>query len=359
MEGFTFAAQRTQMIKTDEIELKSVILHLTGNPTRGEELSLSDSALELEDEITEKLLLKYFLGGFNENERYRFTHLSNLGLNEVYTWVAAIFENNDSLTEESRKLAEFLHNKSTHVKVKSGEFYVALFDKVPFEDRTVKAVGLFKTENKETFLRVSHRKQQWHMSQEDGINTARLDKGCLIFHTDTAEGFQCCVLDNTNKGQDAQYWIQDFLQVQPLADSYNQTDKYLSLCKHFITEEYPEKFEVSKTDQADLLNRSIDYFKTHEQFSLQQFAEEVIHHPEVVDAFMDHKKNFQAARKFEIEDEFDIHLAAVKKQQRVFKSVLKLDRNFHIYIHGRRDLIERGVDETGRKYYKIYYEEEN
>jgi hypothetical protein len=103
----------------------------------------------------------------------------------------------------------------------------------------------------------------------------------------------------------------------------------------------------------------MDYFKTKEQFNLQEFAEEVIHHPEVVDTFMEYKKNFESAKNFEIEDEFDIHLSAVKKQQKVFKTVLKLDRNFHIYIHGRRDLIERGVDEmTGKKYYKIFYDEE-
>ena len=43
---------------------------------------------------------------------------------------------------------------------------------------------------------------------------------------------------------------------------------------------------------------------------------------------------------------------------RVYKSVLKLDRNFHIYIHGNTDLIEKGIDDDGRKYYKIYYQEE-
>ncbi|MES1226514.1 MAG: nucleoid-associated protein, partial [Bacteroidota bacterium] len=49
-----------------------------------------------------------------------------------------------------------------------------------------------------------------------------------------------------------------------------------------------------------------------------------------------------------------------KKQAKVFKSVLKLDKNFHIYIHGRRDLIEKGIDEiTGKKFYKIYFEEES
>jgi len=34
-------------------------------------------------------------------------------------------------------------------------------------------------------------------------------------------------------------------------------------------------------------------------------------------------------------------------------------KNFHIYIHGRRDLIEKGTDESGKKFYKIYFEEEH
>jgi hypothetical protein len=42
------------------------------------------------------------------------------------------------------------------------------------------------------------------------------------------------------------------------------------------------------------------------------------------------------------EDGFSISAEAVKKQSRVFKSVLKLDKNFHIYIHGDKELIERG-----------------
>ncbi|RYF96679.1 MAG: nucleoid-associated protein, partial [Chitinophagaceae bacterium] len=141
--------------------------------------------------------------------------------------------------------------------------------------------------------------------------------------------------------------------------SYHQTDKYLNLCKQFITNEYPEKFEVTKSDQVDMLGRSMEYFKSKEQFSLEEFTNEVIHHDEVKDSFMNYKRNFEASRNFEMNDEFDIHTTAVKKQQTAFKTVLKLDKNFHIYIHGRRDLMERGYDEMSqKKYYKIYFEEE-
>jgi hypothetical protein len=60
----------------------------------------------------------------------------------------------------------------------------------------------------------------------------------------------------------------------------------------------------------------------------------------------------------DLQDRFAISADAVKRQARVFKSVLKLDKNFHIYIHGDRNKIEQGVDENGRKFYKIYYEQE-
>ncbi|MBK9193468.1 MAG: hypothetical protein IPO17_00460 [Flavobacteriales bacterium] len=61
----------------------------------------------------------------------------------------------------------------------------------------------------------------------------------------------------------------------------------------------------------------------------------------------------------ELADNFEISAHAVKRQARIFKSVLKLDKNFHIYIHGDRNRIEQGVDEQGRKFYKIYYDKES
>jgi hypothetical protein len=348
------------MTGIDGVKLREVIVHKVGNPTRGELLQLSQSPLTLTEPIVNSLLTKYFLGAFNENELFEFTHLNDLQLNEVYSYVQKIFADPAALVKESILMAQFLFSKSTHVKVKEGELYVAYFEQVPYNGEYIPAIGIFKSENKETFLKVYSKGEDWEMTQEEGININKLDKGCLIFKADKAEGYKLCIVDNTNKQSDAQYWVKDFLQAAPCADSYHNTDKYLSLCKNFITKEYCEKFDVDKSTQLDMLNRSIDYFKTKDQFSLKEFNEEVIHHPEVVDSFMEYKKNFESSRNYEIEDEFDIHMSAVKKQAKVFKSVLKLDKNFHIYIHGRRDLIEKGIDEvTGKKYYKIYFEEES
>jgi hypothetical protein len=348
------------MTGIDSVVLHKVIVHKVGNPTRGEQLRLSENPLTLNDELVRQLLTKYFLSPFNEQELFRLTHLSDVALNEVYSYAQKLFSQPEDFVAISGLLAQFLYSRSTHARVKHGELYVALLQEVPFENGYVTALGIFKSENKDTFLKVLEHGTSFEVISEDGININKLDKGCLIFKTLEADGYRACVVDNTNKQQDAQYWVQDFLQVAPVANEYRHTNEYLTLCKQFATQEMPEHFEVTKGQQIDLMQRSLDYFKEKEQFNLQEFAEEVIHHPEMVDQFMQFKDNYARSKNVEMEAAFDINLSAVKKQQRVYKSVLKLDRNFHIYIHGRRDLIERGYDEaTGKHYYKVYFDEES
>ena len=67
----------------------------------------------------------------------------------------------------------------------------------------------------------------------------------------------------------------------------------------------------------------------------------------------DYEQNTQMS----IAEDFTINPVAVKKQQRHFKSVIKLDKNFHIYVHGDRKMIETGQDEKG-KFYRLYFEKE-
>lgn len=347
------------MTNIDSVELEQVIVHRIGNPTRGEELKLSATPLTLNDSIVRGMLSHYFLGAFNEHEQYQFTHLSDLSMNEVYQYVTGLFEEPKQFTQQSIRLAQFLYSKSTHAKVKEGELYVARFSKVPFGGTYTDAIGIFKSESKETFLKVFPHGESWEVIAEDGVNIHKLDKGCLVFKQNREQGYVVCVVDNTNKQNDAQYWVTDFLQVTRSANSYHYTDAALGMCKLFISNELAEKFDVNKSEQIDMLNRSMEYFKTKEEFKFNEFAEEVLHHPEVIESFTQYRQTFEVARQVNIEDEFDIHLSAVKKQQRVFKSVLKLDRNFHVYIHGRRDLIEKGYDEfSGKHYYKLFFDEE-
>jgi len=160
-----------------------------------------------------------------------------------------------------------------------------------------------------------------------------------------------------NKSAEAQYWKDEFLKEKPIANEFHQTNQFLATAKNFVTKQISEEFELTKADQIDLLNCFVKYFKTHQAFNQNQFEKEVFQDSEIINSFRNFDNNYRQEN--ELTDSFEISPQAVKKQARVFKSVLKLDKNFHIYIHGNKELIQQGVDKDGRKYYKIYYEEES
>jgi len=347
------------MTGLDNITLHSAIVHRIGNPSRGEPLKLSAAPLTLNDELVRGMMLKYFLQGINPNEQYAFTHLSDLALNEVYHYALQIFDQPQVLPAISGQIAQFLYSKSTHVRVKEGELYVALLHNVPLENQFYTALGIFKSETKDSFLKVLEHGQNLEVVHEEGAATHKLDKGCLIFNTNRAEGLAACVLDNTNKQQDAQYWVNSFLQVEPIANNYLLTNAALDCTKQFVQQAYPDQFNVTRADQIELMERSLDYFKTNDSFDADGFATEVLHHEALITAYNGFKDKYANAHGAVFENRFDIENQAVSKQVKTYKSILKLDKNFHVYIHGRRDLIERGLDEaTGKKFYKLYFDEE-
>ena len=222
---------------------------------------------------------------------------------------------------------------------------------------TVDAVGLFKSENKDTFLRVLREGGNFNLESEKGINIKNLDKGCLIFNKERESGYVVAVVENTNKGIEAQYWIDDFLHVRQRKDEYANTQNIMAMAKNFLTKELPKEFDVSKADQIEMLNRSLKFFKENETFDIEHFANEVIEQPEVIESFHNFKRSYESENNISIDDNFAISNNAFKKQQRSYKRVIRLDKKIQIIIDGKRDHVQQGEDENG-KYYKVYYSSE-
>lgn len=346
------------MIHSSQSIIDKISLHIIGNKSNEDILKISKQSIHINENINE-VLSSYFLNSFKSNEYYVLSHESDLNLNEVFVYVSKIFENLEQLHEQSINLAKHLYEQSTHPKIKTGEFYTVYFKDCIVDGTTTDAIGLFKSENKDTFLKIYPQGDGFEIESEKGVNVNKLDKGCLIFNIEKENGYMVSVVDNTNKGTEAKYWTDDFLHAKPRKDEYYNTQNVLNLCKNFVKEGLPQQFEVSKADQVDFFNKSVEYFKKNENFDMASFAKEVISQPEVIDSFNQYKSDYEFARKLAIMENFAISESAVKKQARALKSVIKLDKNFHIYVHGDKDMIEQGTDEDGRKYYKIYYSQES
>ena len=351
------------MVTFFEASLETISVHHVGNQALNEMYALSDHPMELKDEIIPNLLMQYFLRPFEKaNEVYHLTHSSgNLNLNEVYHFASAIFEDKPQFHAVSEMVAKHLYNKASHPNIKGGELYVAYFNNVQIEGETPDALGIFKSENKETYLKVYPDKGGFQLDyEENAININKLDKGVLIFNTNKENGYKVVVVDKTNGSQEAAlYWKDQFLQLKIRNDSFNQTNNTLGIYKNFVTQKLDDEFEMSKADKIDLLNRSMKYFKEKETFDMDEFTGEVIGNPKAIESFKTFKNQYEQEFDSPIADTFEISDNAVKKQSRVYKSVLKLDKNFHIYIHGDKELIEKGFDEGKHmNYYKVYFKEE-
>lgn len=341
-----------------EVELQQLITHHVGNKSKNESMVLS-SELSNIGKDTKDLLLKYFLAPIKPEAFFSFTHTVKIEQNDIYMLAKSIFSNPKLFIAESQNIAKLLYEHSTHPKIKEGELNIAYFTNVVFENEVVDAIGIFKSETDVPFLQMKNQKFKFNIQHEYGFELKGMDKGCVIFNTEQQDGYRVLIVDNTNRTVDAQYWMDDFLQVKEVCDDFHLTNQFLGITKNFVTNKFSEEFEVSKADQIDLLNRSVEYFKSHESFDKQDFEKMVFQDNEVIESFRKFDTNYRQENEIELTETFDISIPAVKKQMRVFKSVLKLDRNFHIYIHGASELIEQGIDDDGRKFYKIYYKEES
>lgn len=347
------------MLDHSKCNLEKVSVHYVGNKNNEDELRLSKTLLDTDDTKVRELLTKFFLSPFSIPEFYSFTFSNqDFTMNPLFMYVSKIFGSTKTLQSTSKDIAKHLFELSVHPQIKGGDLFVAYFTNIIIDEEHTDAIGLFKSENRQEFLKLDNAEDDFLIHYEDGINIDKLDKGCLIINTAKDEGYKVCVVDKSNKSAEAQYWKDNFLQLKPCKDEYHQTKEFLNITKNYVTKQLAEEFEVSKTDQIDLLNRSVEYFKTHDTFDKKDFEKEVFHNKEIIKSFQNFDETYRESHDIELEDSFEISTQAVKKQARVFKSVLKLDKNFHIYIHGNRELIEQGVEKDGRKYYKIYFEQE-
>lgn len=338
-------------------------IHRVGNKAQDEFYVLSDTPIDIaQDEVLPDLLMQYFMKPFGKvNEVYRFYHPNDdLQLNEVYYFTKQYFDDKLTFHDMSQQVAKHLYEVSEHPKIKAGEVYVVALKNVQLEGEEHDAVGIFKSENKEAYLKVYPNAGGFDLDYEqEAININKLDKGVVIINVEGEEGYKVLVVDQTNQSE-AVYWKDDFLKIKTRNDNFQQTGNMLKVVKNFVNDKLDEVFELESADKIDLLNRSMNYFKTKETFDQGEFEEEVIANPQAASLFKAYQEHFADQFEAPFSSNFEIASPAVKKMAASYKSVIKLDKNFHVYVHGKRDYIEAGFDEErGLNYYKLYFENES
>jgi len=346
------------MINYAEAAVKKVSLHGIGSKANNEGVSLSESSIVINDGYLEDIMLQYFCKNFRSPE---FHHLGAIDgafdNNPVFKFASEAFENPGNIHDLSKDVAVHLYEQSDSPNIKSGDLLIAHIDNILVEDELVSAIAIFKSEVKDVFLQLKAAANI--ISYEIGVSIDRPDKGCLILNTEKEDGYKICVLDKNSLTREAHFWKIDFLNASFRSDEFQNTTHYIKATESFIQDRLKPLRDIDKKEEADILGKSEKYFNTQNKFDPKKYQQSIFTDETMVKDFEEYKKDYQDYNDMSFLDDFEISNKAVKKHAKVFRSVIKLDKNFHIYVHGNRNMIERGQDEMGRKFYKIFYDTES
>ncbi|MGE4568202.1 MAG: nucleoid-associated protein [Bacteroidales bacterium] len=360
------------MIYANNATLVSLSVYRTGssdNPAGSyteDEYAQHRIALPQEEEAC-RILLDYLVAGFTSEAWFHFQRGEKAGATSLFgafeSYFEAISAGNDSDGKALEPayclhpIAKLADQKMQEAQMTSCYLFVAHFEGLVADGEITDAVGLFLAEGEQTALSLREEAEGFRLSTGNILKPEHPERGCIVFATEKEAGFLVAVSGDSGKA--GRLWREVVLDLQEKQNDYLHTKACMGLCKEFVTERLPEAHPVDKATQAGLLHRSERYFKENDSFSVDSFAEEVIRQPEMIESFKSYREELGREQEAPIPDQFDISEAAVKKGARVFKSAIKLDKNFHIYVHGDRERIRKGFDpQTGLHYYQIFFEEE-
>jgi hypothetical protein len=285
--------------------LTNLIIHKVGNKINQEALILSQAEYQLDETMTE-MLEDFFLKSFKTEEQYQFYSDTYLVNNPVFSSASEIFEDKSKFIFESENIAEHLYGISENPRVQAGELFIAYFDGEEKNGEKIDSIGIFKTENKNPFLKIQPEGDTFDIEKDYGIALTKLDKGCIIYNSFKESGFAVSVVDN-NKNGDPYYWFEEFLKVKQRDDEYFHTQETLAVYKEYITKQLPQEFETTKADQADFLNKSINFFKEKEKFDYEEFTKEVLQDENVIESFGNFKSDYEQEMQVSISEDFAIN----------------------------------------------------
>jgi hypothetical protein len=348
------------MINFSNTHIETLSIHKVGNKLRNENIFISNTPTELNDDDTE-LLLKYFIKPFtNITDEYQFVHQTDLAYNVVNGLTRKALEENLEFHKYSIEILKYLYDQSNHPQIKSGDLFIVKFNEVIFEDEVISAIGIFKSENKDSYIKLVEAQSQIIVNKEKGINIKKLDKGCLILNTNSQNGFIVLTVDNNN--YDSEYWIKNFLNVDHTNSSNIETKLYIDLCKSFANDVI--RPNLSKKEQIDFLNQSVQYFDSNDRIQLEDFKEKVFNSDSLSKDFDEYRHNYELNNSFQIPNEFDLSKTVIQKQKKAIKNFIQLDTNIQIKLdfknpESSKKFIETGYDrEKGMNYYKVFYNKE-
>ncbi len=335
------------MIQCNNSNIELLKISYVGNRIAGEQVQVAKEVLKC-DELTRNLIGRYLLSGIEFHQLYKLTHPEGIEYNKVYNLASEVFEDLTSFERIADELSYLLFQRANDKSIIGGYLFVVYFKGCLVDDKTADALGIFKAETKDMFIKLSSEGADIRFSSEQGFAMNKMDKGCIIFNVDGKDGYKLAILNKSHSKSSIKYWNEDFLRCVPIVGNYLNTQAVLKAIGQFIKEQ-----DSNQLQKAFLMN-----------ISLQEAKKETLNVKELLGTVALDDESKQRVREIfttltgaheSMPDSITPDSVALKKTR--LKSVLKLDDNFEIIFHGGDNRIETGIDKTtGLKFIKLLYE---
>jgi len=277
-------------------KIKYLIIHGIGNKLREEKIFLSEKLQNI-DEHLENILLNYFLKSFKtEQELFCLKHNSDLNLNEIYSYSKNIFSKNNEISfiNTSQDIAKHLYEYSLHPKIANGELIIVQIENIIYENTNINLIGIFKSEKKDSFLKIIKDNNTINVKDDEGINISKLEKGCLILNNNEHSGYT--ILNIDNQSQETEYWTNKFLNIKPLDNNSHKTKEIIKICKNFSNEILSEKYD---TDTKFTFNNDyINYFEDNESYDINSFTDYIFKNNNIKKEFFEYQESNKESLNF-------------------------------------------------------------
>lgn len=266
-----------------------------------------------------------------------------------------MFADESHFLDDSISILKHLYSESTHPNIKSGDLWIFHVENVIVDGDMTNAIGIFKVENKEIFLKNDFSGNNFEVGYDKGITGTDLDKGCFIFNTNMETGSKILVLDRLNKN-DSVYWKDRFLTIEQIADEGFYTESFVEICTDYIKQK-----EESLMDKANFVKATSTFIENEASMNMDRFVETTLEASHEQAEFKSVVESYERENNIHFPENFMLDEEKTEKLSKKVRKTLKLGKNITLTVKDLENLDEsdfvQGYDnEKGKKYMIVYYD---
>ncbi|MGL5042794.1 MAG: nucleoid-associated protein [Culicoidibacterales bacterium] len=336
-------------------KVEKLVVHHVGAVAQEEGYFLSKNVISDISEIFNEQLQEIFLAVFSKNDIYHFTHENELKFNQLHVYAHNIFADAANFLEYSEGIVRNLYAVSGHPNIKSGDLWVIHLSNCVFDGSTTDAVGIFKVEDKDFFIKNDFVVDEFSVSSDSGITRKNVEKGCLIFDAQFALGHRVLTIDRLNR-QDSLYWKESFLNIRKLEDEKFMAENFAKMFSKYVA-----NADEGFLDKAVVVKATTQYLEEAKELNVASFIHDNFDNPEQEVIFKQVFEKYEQANGITFPDTISLEDEVRQKLTTKMRKIVKLSPEISIVIKDLEQLdesyIEKGFDEVkGKKFIKVYYD---